>query len=347
MRASIIINNYNYARFLGQAVESALNQTHPNTEVVVVDDGSTDNSLKILESYGNRITLIAKENGGQASCYSAGLSQCSGELVLFLDADDYLRPECIERVLQHWTPTVSKAHFYLAVVDADAKPLWRVVPAGRLADGEALKMMRLFGCYSAPPASGNVFSSAFLKEIFPIRNERELIYGADTIPIFAAPYFGQIVSVREILGFYRRHASAGTYFDPKSVLASLRSEHDRDMIRDRAWRINSQSFENAAYHLLDPSRAKRSVCYLRLSGGTGIAENDTCVSLLNRSVNGIWHWSGYTFRQRLIVTIWFFLVTFLPMLFAKPLIRVALGLGKRTRWQHRLWNETLAEERSL
>ena len=164
MRTSIIINNYNYARFLVQAVDSALNQTYPDIEVVVVDDGSKDNSLQILESYGNRIKLIAKENGGQASCYSAGFSQCSGELVLFLDADDYLRPECIERVLRHWTPGVSKAHFYLAVVDADANPLGAIVPSGRLADTEALKMMALFGSYCAPPASGNLFSAELPKE---------------------------------------------------------------------------------------------------------------------------------------------------------------------------------------
>ena len=351
MRTSIIINNYNYARFLGQAVDSALNQTHPDIEVVVVDDGSEDNSLKILESYGNRIKLIAKENGGQASCYSAGFSQCSGDLVLFLDADDYLRPECIERVVRHWTPGVSKAHFYLAVVDADANPFWAIVPSGRLADGEALEMMGLFGSYCAPPASGNLFSAGFLKQILPLKNEAELVHSADAVPIFAAPYFGKVIAIRETLGFYRRHAgansSARAHFDAESCLASLRSEHKRDMLRDRSWRIASQHFAPVPYHLLDPPRAKRRVCYLRLSGGTGLVENDTRLSMLNRGVCGIWHWSGYTFRQKLMVSIWFNLVTFLPMVFAKPLIKVALGLGERTRWQHRLWNETEGQERSL
>ena len=65
MRVSVVINNYNYAQFVGRAVDSALEQTHPDIEVIVVDDGSQDDSLRVLQSYQPGITLIAQPNGGQ------------------------------------------------------------------------------------------------------------------------------------------------------------------------------------------------------------------------------------------------------------------------------------------
>ncbi len=344
-RASIVISNFNHGRFLSHAVESALQQTYPNTEVIVVDDGSTDDSLRLLEPYLDRVQLIAKENGGQASCYNAGFLRCSGNVVLFLDADDYLTPECIERVLRHWTDSVSKAHFYLAVVDEHSKPIGAVVPSGRIANADgALRMMNLFGSYAAPPASGNIFSAAFLRKILPFQNETELVHSADAVPIYAAPYFGFVVAIRETLGFYRRHSGANTstrtYFDAEFALEGLRAEHKRDLLRDRSWRLASGQLTAAAHHLLDPSRAKRRLCYLRLSGGSGLVEGDTQPSLLRQGVSAVWRWDGYTFLQKISATVWFFLVSFLPLGSAKGLIRIALALGERTRWQKRLLTET-------
>jgi glycosyltransferase involved in cell wall biosynthesis len=67
---SIIINNYNYGRFLGDAIDSALQQTYSNKEIIVVDDGSTDHSIDILASFGNQIFSLLKTNKGQASCFN-------------------------------------------------------------------------------------------------------------------------------------------------------------------------------------------------------------------------------------------------------------------------------------
>src|SRR2546428_10583836 len=94
--ASIIINNYNYRRFLREAVDSALNQTYRNTEVIVVDDGSTDGSPEIIASYGDRIIPVLKQNGGQNSALNAGFSSSRGDVILFLDSDDVLLPTAVE-----------------------------------------------------------------------------------------------------------------------------------------------------------------------------------------------------------------------------------------------------------
>jgi Glycosyl transferase family 2 len=86
--ASVVVNNHNYARFLGHAIDSALAQTYAPIEVLVVDDGSTDASRDVIASYGDKLIPIFKENGGQASAFNAGFAESRGEVVLFLDADD-------------------------------------------------------------------------------------------------------------------------------------------------------------------------------------------------------------------------------------------------------------------
>ena len=96
---SILINNFNYGRFLVEAIDSALNQTYANCEVVVVDDGSTDESREIIARYGDRIRSVLKENGGQGSTFNAGWEAARGDVICFLDADDAFTPNKVQRVV--------------------------------------------------------------------------------------------------------------------------------------------------------------------------------------------------------------------------------------------------------
>ena len=89
---SVIITNYNYAEFISQAVESVLQQEYKNIEIIIVDDGSTDNSLEVLSKFGNSIKVIKKKNGGVSSARNLGTKYSSGEYIAFLDADDYWDP---------------------------------------------------------------------------------------------------------------------------------------------------------------------------------------------------------------------------------------------------------------
>ena len=89
--ASIIINNYNYGQFVGQAIESALEQTHP-AQVIAVDDGSTDDSREIIARFDSRVLPIFKPNGGQGSAMNDGFAMATGDIVLFLDSDDSRTP---------------------------------------------------------------------------------------------------------------------------------------------------------------------------------------------------------------------------------------------------------------
>src|SRR5262249_26384616 len=106
---SIVINNYNYGRFLGEAIGSALGQTHRRTEVVVGDEGWPAPSLDVIAGYGGRVVAVLKSNGGQASAFNAGFAACRGEVVVFLDADDLLLPTAAEAALEAFrSPAVVK-----------------------------------------------------------------------------------------------------------------------------------------------------------------------------------------------------------------------------------------------
>ncbi len=96
---SILINNYNYGQFLSAAIDSVLNQTYSHIEVIVVDDGSTDNSPDIIASYDNRIIPILQKNAGQASAFNTGFAKSQGEIICLLDSDDIFLPEKVAEIV--------------------------------------------------------------------------------------------------------------------------------------------------------------------------------------------------------------------------------------------------------
>jgi glycosyltransferase involved in cell wall biosynthesis len=99
---SVLIDTYNHERFIEQALVSVLEQDFSphDVEVVVVDDGSTDNTAHIASKFANRIRLLKKRNGGQASAFNAAIPELRGEIVAFLDGDDWFAPGKISAVME-------------------------------------------------------------------------------------------------------------------------------------------------------------------------------------------------------------------------------------------------------
>ena len=94
---SVIIPAYNHAKYLSEAIQSVLNQTYQNFEILIVDDGSTDNTRQVVQNYTDqRIKYIYQENRGLAASRNAGLRVTQGEYVAFLDADDIFLPHKLE-----------------------------------------------------------------------------------------------------------------------------------------------------------------------------------------------------------------------------------------------------------
>jgi glycosyltransferase involved in cell wall biosynthesis len=96
---SIVICNHNYERYLSTAIDSALRQTYKPVEIIVIDDGSTDGSRNVLSTYRDRVRVIFKSNGGQASALNAGFRESRGEIVCLLDADDVFDPKKAARLV--------------------------------------------------------------------------------------------------------------------------------------------------------------------------------------------------------------------------------------------------------
>ncbi len=94
---SVVIPAYNAAPFIRRAIDSVLAQTWKKLEIIVVDDGSTDETAAIASSYGKPVTLVQKPNGGPSSARNLGIRKSRGDWIAFLDADDYWLPEKLER----------------------------------------------------------------------------------------------------------------------------------------------------------------------------------------------------------------------------------------------------------
>lgn len=116
---SVIIPNFNYARFVRDAVESALSQTYDRLEVIVVDDGSSDESRDVLDGFGDQIKVIYQRNQGVAAARNNGVQAGLGSFVAFLDADDVWLPTKIEKQLQMFTTSPELGTVHVGVVEVD------------------------------------------------------------------------------------------------------------------------------------------------------------------------------------------------------------------------------------
>jgi len=231
IRVDIVVDNFNYGRFLGEAIDSALAQTHPHVGVIVVDDGSTDESRNVLARYDDRIDVVLKENGGQASALNAGLARCSGDAVIFLDADDMLEPVASERVASVFAgdPEIVHVPYRLEVVDASGHRNGVVKPPPDMefprGDIARAQLTFPFDIVSVG-TSGNAFSVAALRRVAPIPEE-EFADCADWYLVHVLPLLGRVHPLDEILGRYRVHGSNA--YEPQEVRLDL--EHVRQTVR--------------------------------------------------------------------------------------------------------------------
>src|SRR5450631_1841230 len=130
--ASVIICNYNYERYVGAAISSALAIDWPDVEVIVVDDGSTDGSAKVIEAFGPRgVTALFRQNGGQAVAAADGYRHSRGEWVLFLDSDDMVDPSIVRDAVAAMKPGWSMIQFQMKVIDENGELLGNIFPKYR------------------------------------------------------------------------------------------------------------------------------------------------------------------------------------------------------------------------
>ncbi|MCI0145662.1 glycosyltransferase [Paraburkholderia sediminicola] len=207
---TVVICNYNYGEYLRCAIDSALTQTVGAAQVLVIDDGSTDDSHDIIQSYGERITAIFQENGGQVAAYNRALEQIDSPYVIFLDADDLLYADTVSRVIAAFASgDYVKVQFKLDVVTHEGDKTGVTVPQ-TTAVADCGKLLRAGWLYPSPPGSGNAYRVAALKRIFPIPVTSDNRHGADFYAIYGIALLGHVCMLDLPLGGYRVHRSAAS-----------------------------------------------------------------------------------------------------------------------------------------
>ena len=330
---SIIVDNFNYARFLHAAIDSALAQSYSPVEIIVVDDGSTDDSRDVISSYGSRVSAIFKPNGGHASAFNAGFSASHGSIVMFLDADDLLLPNAVEEVVRAWHAGVAKAQFVLAHVDADGRELGGIVPysPAQMPNGDIRSLILDAGGYIGVPTSGNAFARTVLAQLLPLP-ESQWHQAADTSLEIIAPFLGDVVSLRRTLGCYRIHASnhgmLGAGLDPRKLRVKIIIDLQRQWALSEFARRSGFTIPGD-WAAREPAHLKYRLASLRVDPIHHPMIDDGPVRLMLMGMKSSWRNSGYNLRGRLAHLLWFPLAALLPRSAAIKVIRRGLLPGPR------------------
>ena len=224
---SIIIINYNYEKFLPRAIDSALQQTYPLKEIIVVDDGSTDSSRQIINQYGNQITPVFQENRGMTAATNTGFSASRGEIIFFLDSDDVFFPHKVEEMVKHYLQVIPQNPdvliFHRLEMTTDEGIILTLTPKGGLSTLDGKRENGSFEKLSAPEAayryiqkwgflpfraspttSGLSLTRSLARRIFPLPEGREIIC-TDRLLTYGAMLLGTVYGSSQVLGSYIIH----------------------------------------------------------------------------------------------------------------------------------------------
>ncbi|MCZ2830861.1 glycosyltransferase [Modestobacter sp. VKM Ac-2986] len=320
---SVVIANYNYARYVGEAVESALALRWPDVEVVVVDDGSTDGSTGVLRQYEGRVLLLTGRNQGQRAAANRGFAATTGDVVIFLDSDDLLPPELPELLVAVWRPSVSKAQFRMQRIDAGGAPFrrpfprWRPVPTPERVRHWVLQT----SAQPTPPGSGNAYARWFLERIFPL--DASIGDSADSGCLAAAPLHGDVVTLPEVVVGYRQHEANDSH------LLTEDTRFAREVERARArWHFAHRSIGTPAPDVDDRPlfRSRELVQFrtaaARLTPGQRPLPGDGPGRLVLDVLRSPVHPGPEPWPARLAIAAWCLVVLAVPGRLVRPLLRL-------------------------
>ncbi|MDR9828623.1 glycosyltransferase [Vibrio sp. FNV 38] len=229
-KVSVVITSYNYQKYIATSIESVLTQDYPNIELIVVDDCSSDDSQTIISRYKNKIVACFQDvNQGHGAAFNRGFAQASGDLVMFLDADDFLLPGGLSAAIKAFPADSSVCQFRMALVDADGKA-YDIYPKPELEFDTAQRAEnKLLHCgyYQTTVTSGLVFSRTYLEQVLPMPSE-DFRQGGDGYLVSLAPLYGMVSSSALQLSGYRQHGDNHSSFTNQLLKrARWRIEHNR------------------------------------------------------------------------------------------------------------------------
>jgi len=227
---TVLINAYNYGRFIGAAIDSALAQDFPaeQVEILVVDDGSTDDTAERVRKYGESVRYFYKANGGQASAFNLGFAEARGEIVAFLDADDYFLPNKLRRMADEFQkrPEVGMIYHSLLELDSESGDLHetKIVPISGFVPGDKSKLLE----YCIYPTSSMVFRRAALGRVLPM--PETIGIQADAYVSVLMPLLTPVLAIEEHLSVYRIHGQNAYHSQGKPLTPERRKRRSATLI---------------------------------------------------------------------------------------------------------------------
>jgi glycosyltransferase involved in cell wall biosynthesis len=321
-KLAVIISCYNYENFIEQAIRSVLDQGRGDCEVVVVDDGSIDGSWDAISRTG--VTAFKIVNRGQLAACKYGIHRTVAPFILFLDADDELKPGALGKIIDHLDPDVAKLQFSLTLIDADGNTISgtaSLLESFRSRNELARRVLRT-GVYRTPPTSGNVFR----RDVCELLDEVDYDRAVDGVILFAAPFFGDIVSISEPLGCYRIHDRNDSGLGRVPDTASLKRDIDRFVARMEHLRLIIRRID-PGLHLVDPRQTfffqDRS---LYLDVASGRRPRIAALPRLLSSLLGV----PLSAKNKTAMAAFFLLLSVLPNDRGKNLLAYRLNAGHRS-----------------
>jgi glycosyltransferase involved in cell wall biosynthesis len=321
MKLSIIIANYNYRDYVGAAIESALAVDWPEKEVIVVDDASSDDSRNIIEGFDGRVAAYFRPKSHQLGAHMFGFEQSTGEIIVFLDADDLLEPEIMQEVAKVWRPGISKVQYRMNVIDKAGNPLGSAIPQFPPQDdpeGLRREFLRTMA-YTTPPGTGNAYSRRFLYDAFA---SSPSIPQSDAVLLTLAPLFGDVLTVRKPLARYRWHDAS--YGGMRTL--------DTFKLRERLYQdvAKAQLFTSVSRQLglaVPPDPLSASLHHLQYRIASYLVEpsahpfpEDKTSNLVYRLVSSAIRSSQMRFRDRAILVAWTITCAVAPARFRRNLV---------------------------
>ena len=271
---SVLIDTYNHEKFIEQAITSVLEQDFPASdwEIIVVDDGSTDRTPEIVARFEPQVRLLRKQNGGQASAFNLGIPQCRGEIIAFLDGDDWWTKDKLSEIIPVFeaNPDIGGVGHGCLMVDTAGNLLTTTAPdktyrlgVKSVADARLYAQLRCFF-----GTSKVAYRKSQLDRVLPI--PEAAIIEADEFLFTTIPCLADVIALEQSLFYYRLHGE-NNFMAGGSSEKRMRRKYDSLVCLNRTLpaKIKSLSVpDEIAEVLLAPLANEVEMMRLQLDGGS-------------------------------------------------------------------------------
>lgn len=208
---SVVVSNYNYGRYVGAAIQSVLAQTYTHFEMVICDDGSTDDSCEVIESWCRkdaRVRLVRQANKGQGSAMNTAFSVAKGDVIALLDSDDLAHEQRLELVVRAFQqhPEIGMVTHALRILDQQGRPCGRD-PEEPLDEGWLAPALLRGPEPVFPPTSGLALRMEIAKRVYPMPWPQVSFADWNWAVREGAAFLAPVGAIEDTLGSYRLHGS--------------------------------------------------------------------------------------------------------------------------------------------